>query len=122
MKHEAGWHLVAERVQQEIDRQGLSLRAVEIGTGLNFRTIKKLLAGEPMARRDRLSVLAQFLGWEGDAFERIRQGREPVPLDKPIPDDASAEELRFRAIERRMDRLEGLLEDALQPEGQRAPE
>jgi transcriptional regulator with XRE-family HTH domain len=72
-----GWDLVAARLEREISRRGLTLRAIESATGVNYRTLQKLLAGERVTRRDRLAELARYLGWEGDGFDRIRRGQEP---------------------------------------------
>jgi len=73
-----GWDLVATRLAHEITSRGLTLRAIETATGVNYRTLQKLLAGERVTRRDRLAELARYLGWQGDGFERIRKGEEPA--------------------------------------------
>ena len=73
-----GWDLVAVRLEHELATRGLTLRAIETATGVNYRTLQKLLAGERVARRDRLAELARFLGWQGDGFDRIRRGEEPT--------------------------------------------
>jgi len=69
---------VATRLAHEITSRGLTLRAIETATGVNYRTLQKLLAGERVTRRDRLAELARYLGWQGDGFERIRKGEEPA--------------------------------------------
>ena len=80
MHDDEGWDLVATRLDHEISRRGLTLRAIETATGVNYRTLQKLLAGERVTRRDRLAALSRYLGWQGDAFERIRRGEEPEPV------------------------------------------
>jgi hypothetical protein len=73
-----GWDLVATRLEYEIASRGLTLRAIETATGVNYRTLQKLRSGERVTRRDRLAELARYLGWQGDGFDRIRRGEEPV--------------------------------------------
>ncbi len=75
-----GWDRVAARLRQEMQQRGLSSARIARGARTAPVTIQKLLAGEPVARTDRLAALAEHLGWRGDAFDEIRAGREPTPL------------------------------------------
>jgi transcriptional regulator with XRE-family HTH domain len=69
-----GWDAVAAWLQQEIERQGLTLRRIEVEGNVAYRTVQKLLDGVPVSRRDALARLADFLGYEPDAIDRIRRG------------------------------------------------
>lgn len=100
-----GWDIVAIRLHQEISTRGLANRTIEREAGVSTPTIKKLLAGEPVRRVDRLAALAAYLGWRGDAFDRIRRGEEPEPADggtTPIADH----EARLADLERRVTAIE----------------
>jgi transcriptional regulator with XRE-family HTH domain len=77
MDENAGWDRVAAWLQAEIERQGLTLRKIEIEGGVAYRTVQKLLDGKPVGRRDALARLAGFLGYEPDAIDRVRRGEEP---------------------------------------------
>jgi transcriptional regulator with XRE-family HTH domain len=89
-----GWDLVASRLAAEMSVRGLTLRAIEQATGVSYPTMQKLLAGERVTRRDRLVVLAQYFGWPGDAFDRIRRGEEPVDEIHIDASGVDLEELR----------------------------
>lgn len=108
-----GWDLVAPWLQRLMAERGIAKAAIVRDVRVDQRTIDKLLAGVGITRRDRLAALANYLGFRGDAFDLVRRGDEPVPLD-----EASDEhELRFRSLERRVDRIEALLEAAVEPQG-----
>jgi transcriptional regulator with XRE-family HTH domain len=77
-----GWDLVARRLEAEIQERGVSLGEVVRGSGVAYKTLRKMLSGEPMARRDRLAALARYFGWPVDAFDRIRRGEEPDPAER----------------------------------------
>jgi hypothetical protein len=111
MDDDAGWDLVAQRLRQEFLRRSLAPTSVATAIRMDSRTMTALLDGKGISRTHRLGDLANYLGWEGDAFDLIRRGEEPVPLQKSNEPD----EFRFRSLERRVDRLEALIEDALQP-------
>lgn len=72
-----GWDRVPAYVQREIDRLGGSIRSVSRDSGVDARTITKLVNGQPVTRRPALVRLATHFGWEPDGFDRIREGREP---------------------------------------------
>lgn len=82
-----GWDLVAERVAAELNRIGGSQREWEEAGAPSYKTVQKFLNGMPVKNPAALRKMATFLGWEADAFERIRSGREPLPLtrDEPPP-------------------------------------
>lgn len=74
------WGRVKERTRHEVFSRG-GVRAVERASGVSATTITKLLEAQPVRRQDRLAVLAAYFGWSPDAFDRIRRGDEPLPLD-----------------------------------------
>jgi transcriptional regulator with XRE-family HTH domain len=69
---------MAEWFESQVAQRGLTLRRIETEAGVSHQTLQKVLAGEPVQRRDRLAALAQYLGYRGDAFELIARGNEPV--------------------------------------------
>lgn len=101
---------VADWIRREMDRQGITPTRLGTLAGMDLRTLNKLLAGGAVLRADRRAAVALALGFEGDSISRILDGQDPVPLETE-----GSDELRFRALERRVDRLEALIEDALQP-------
>lgn len=103
---EAGWALVGEWLQQELDSQGLSLARVARDSGVAYQTLRKLLDGQAITRRDRMVALARALGYEHDAFERVRAGREPVRIPLANGD-------RITAVETRLDRIEEAVQELL---------
>lgn len=72
-----GWGRVAAWLKSEIQKQGLTLRRIELEGGVAYRTVQKLLDGSPVARRDALSRLSNFLGYRADAIDRVLAGDEP---------------------------------------------
>lgn len=64
----------------QISQRGLSLRRIESDSGVAYRTLQKVLAGEPLKRRDRRAALARALGFRGDAFDLVERGEHPVTL------------------------------------------
>jgi transcriptional regulator with XRE-family HTH domain len=111
-----GWDRVARRLDAELDIRGWSVNELVRRSGVNLRTIQKLLNGEPVTRRDRLTPLANAFGWRGDGWTIIRAGGEPVPEggadDKPvqIPEVRAA---RIDAIDERLRRVEQMLQEIL---------
>lgn len=103
------WDRVARWLEQQLAERGVAKRTIVREVRLDQRTLDKLLAGDGITRRDRLGALATYLGYRADAFDLIQRGEEPVRLG--ITEDDT--ELRFRAIERRLNRVEELLEDAV---------
>lgn len=79
MNEEHGWENVPLWVQREVDKAGGSVRALATASGVDARTITKLLNGEPVKRRDALVRLATHSGWPTDAFDRMRRGESPSP-------------------------------------------
>lgn len=112
MDDDDGWGNVKEWLEQLMAETGTSKASVVRGAGVDQRTLDKLLDGVGVKRTDRLAVLARFFGFRGDAFDRVRHGEPPVRVEG---DDEA--ELRFRSLERRVDRLEALLEGAVRPPG-----
>ncbi len=106
-----GWDLVQKWLEQELSTRGISKAVIVREAKVDQRTIDKLLDGKGIARQDRLAAIAASLGYRGDAFDLVRRGEPPVPL-APADDET---DLRFRAVERRLDRIEALLEAALPP-------
>lgn len=105
------WELVAGWLQRQLDERGLAKSQIVRDVRVDQRTLDKLLNGHGIARRDRLAALATYLGYRADAFDLVGAGHDPVPLS-PSGDEL---ELRLRAIDRRLDRIEALIEAALQP-------
>lgn len=89
-----GWERVAIRLHDEIQQRGLTRARIARDTGVSPQTLHKLLAGEPIARTDRLSVLASYLGWPGDGFERVRRGEDPHGPVELAASGVDLEELR----------------------------
>lgn len=85
-----GWDLVATRLQREMDDRNLTINQLDRASGISYKTIRRLLDGDGVTRRDRLVVLAQFFGWPSDGFDRIRRGEEPT---EEIHIDASGTDL-----------------------------
>lgn len=79
MNDDEGWDKVASWLKSETEKQGLTLRRIEVDGGVAYRTVQKLLAGQPVDRRDALARLSTFLGYQADAIDRIRRGEQPVP-------------------------------------------
>lgn len=125
---EEGWARVADAVNARIAERGLSLTRIESESGVSFRSLKKVVTGQGLDRADRLSVLATYLGWRGDAFDRIRQGDEPVPLaGTSDPASSDLRELlgvgggiiddQLRELRDRTDRLAAMVEDLAERAG-----
>lgn len=76
---EDGWDRVAIWLEREIEQQGLTLRRIEVEGNVAYRTVQKLLDGQPVARRDALARLATFLGYQADAIDRVRRDESPIP-------------------------------------------
>ena len=89
------WGRVASWLERELALQGVSLRSLETSHRVNYRTTKGLLDGQPVTRRAALTNLANALGYEGDAIDRVLRGEEPVRL----PGEGDSTEQRFRLIE-----------------------
>lgn len=106
------WDEVAAWLNREMERQQMSASKLAAAANMDMRTLNRLLRGEGVLRADRRAAVALALGFEGDAISRILAGEEP-PTRAAASD--GGDELRFRSIERRLDRLEALIEDALQP-------
>lgn len=107
------WDLVAEWLKRQLAERGLAKSQIVRDVRVDQRTLDKLLNGQGIARRDRLAALATYLGYRGDAFDLVGAGLEPVALG---PGDEELD-LRLRAIDRRLDRIEALIEVVLQPPG-----
>lgn len=116
MSDKPRWDLAQTWLAQQIAERALSKATIVRDVRLDQRTLDKVLDGTGVKRADRLAALAQYLGFRGDAFALLVSGQEPVPLG--ITDGEA--ELRFRALERRLDRIEALLESGLSPEGPQA--
>lgn len=82
-----GWQRVATWLDAEIKGRGLSMGQVEKESGVSYKTIRKLLDGEPVSRRDRLGTLARALGFRADAFDAVRRGDEPTALARQVMND-----------------------------------
>ena len=89
------WGRVAAWLERELALQGVSLRSLETSHRVNYRTTKGLLEGQPVTRRATLTNLANALGYEGDAIDRILRGEEPVR----IAADGDSTERRLTAVE-----------------------
>lgn len=74
------WARVAAWLERQLALQGVSLRSLESSHKVNYRTTKGLLEGQPVTRRATLTNLANALGYEGDAIDRLLRGQEPVKL------------------------------------------
>lgn len=84
---EGGWDRVAIWLDNEISAKGWSLSRIERESGVSFQTLKKLLEGQPVTRRERLTALAHQLGYRHDTFDRLRAGEEPIVLHGPDSDE-----------------------------------
>lgn len=69
-----GWDRVGAWLRSVIDDRGLSLGQVTRDSGVSYKSLRKLLDGQPIARRDRLATLALALGYSSDTFDRVRRG------------------------------------------------
>lgn len=130
-----GWRLVGAWLQGVIDERGLSMAAVSRDSGVSHKSLRRLLDGEPLKRRDRLGTLARSLGFRADAFDLVRRGEEPAPLETTtlVVGTAHSElgslearargtvtrpsdEERLTALEQRLGRIETAVEQLLERE------
>lgn len=108
---EGGWDRVGAWLRREMHAQGLSMGKLERDSGVAYQTLRKLLDGQPITRRERLVPLARALGYQHDAFDAVRAGEEPARIDQVIDLpllDGSAD-ARLSAVEQELAQVrEGL--------------
>lgn len=112
---DADWQRVAERVRHELSVRGLNEHEVYRRSKVDQRTLAKLLDGREI-RSDSLRRLADVFGWRPDAWDLIRQGREPIEqivaptlpaTSNPVVEhELAVVKRRLADLEDRMDRVE----------------
>lgn len=119
MNPDDGWRRIPEALSTRMGERGATKTQIVRRGGVDWGTINKLLSGEPVRREDALWRVAEFLGWQADAFDRIRRGDPPIeatPNRSEIPTGSDLGEAlgvpgrmiedRLTAIEDRLDALE----------------
>lgn len=105
MDEAEGWERIGPWLEQAIIDSGRSQAQLLRDAGMAHQTLAKLLRGEPVGRRERLSALARALGYQVDAFDAVRRGEPPTRvIDLPTIDGSDT--ARLNAVEERLDRIE----------------
>jgi hypothetical protein len=56
------------------------------GKGIAKPTLERWISGEPVGRERRLYLLCDLFEWDHESPDRIRDGGEPVYVERPGPD------------------------------------
>lgn len=100
------WADVARHAEERMDELGMTRAELERQSGVSDATLRKVLDQHlPLTRRDKIVGLCTGLRWSGDSIARILRGGDPVATGA----SASETEERLDAMQRRLDRFEGLL-------------
>lgn len=75
-----GWAAVPAALERRMRDRKITKSQIVRKHGVDWGTMAKLQNGEPV-REDACWRVAASLGWRGDAFDRIREGLEPIEDD-----------------------------------------
>ncbi|MGH3443267.1 MAG: helix-turn-helix domain-containing protein [Nitriliruptorales bacterium] len=117
------WEEVAAAVRRRRGELGIQqnelaeLAAVDVSTLRNIEHVRRT-SYDPVT----LAKVSRALGWETDGIDRVLAGEEPRERPEPVPADTGVTETarllgaleeRVRAIERRLDRLDRIVDRVL---------
>lgn len=91
MTAETDWERVPPVLKARIQQRRASKTRIVREGRVDWGTVDKLLDGQPVRQQAQWRVAA-YLGWEPDAFDRIRRGEVPIEAD-PSPTGPATSDL-----------------------------
>lgn len=104
------WKKVADAVRARMDELAIGQGELARRAGISDTKVREVLRGLPLARPYMRVKLSRGLGWSNDSIDRILNDEPPI-IATSMP--ASEADDRLDAIDGRLVRIEGMIEQLL---------